>query len=123
MKARFLAAAAAVALILSEAAAPVGWAQASDTTATVKEDARTAGHAVAHGAASVGHTVADKSREAGHAIANGTRSARDTIRDDSKKAGHAIADGARNVGRTVREGMHKLKAGMTGKSGEPAPKS
>jgi hypothetical protein len=123
MKARFIAAAVAVPLILAEAAAPVWCAPASDTTAAVKDDARTAGHAVAHGAASVGHSVADKSREAGHAIANGTRSTRDTIRDDSKKTGHAIADGARNVGRTVREGMQKLKAGMTGKSSEPAPKS
>jgi hypothetical protein len=121
MKARFLAAAAAVPLILAEAAAPAGWAQASDTTATVKDDARTAGRAVAHGATTVGHTVADKSREAGHAIANGTRSARNSVRDDSKRAGHAIADGARNVGRTVREGMQKLKAGMTGNPSEPAP--
>jgi hypothetical protein len=101
MKARFLAAAAAVPLILAEAAAPVGWAHASDTTATVKHDARTAGRAVAQGATTVGRTVADKSRE----------------------AGHAIADGARNVGRTVREGLQKLKAGMTGKPGEPAPNS
>ena len=123
MKARFLAAAAAVPLILAEAAAPVWCAPAADTTATVKDDARTAGHAVAHGATTVGHTVADKSRETGHAIANGTRSARDAIRDDSKKAGHAIADGARNVARTVRDGMQKSKAGMTGKPGEPEPKS
>ena len=121
MKARFLAAAAAVALILAEAAPPVWCAPASDTTASVKDDARTAGHAVAHGATTVGHTVADKSRETGHAIADGTRSSRDTIRDDSKRAGHAIADGARKIGRTVREGMQKLKAGMTGKPGEPAP--
>jgi hypothetical protein len=123
MKARFVAAAAAVPLILTEAAAPVWCAPASDATATVKDDARTAGHAVAHGATSVGHTVADKSREAGHEIANGTRSTRDAIRDDSKKAGHAIADGARTLGRTVREGMQKLKTGVTGKSNEPAPKS
>ena len=123
MKARCKAAAAAVSLILAEAAVPVWCAPASDATATVKDDARTAGHAVAHGATTAGHTVADKSREAGHAIANGTRSARDTVRDDSKKTGHAIADGARNVGRAVREGMQKLKAGMSGKSGEPAPKS
>jgi hypothetical protein len=123
MKARFLAAAAAVPLILAEATAPAWCAPASDTTATVKEDARTAGYAVAHGATTVGHTVADKSREAGHAIANGTRSARNSIRDDSKRAGHVIADGARNLGRTVHEGMQKLKAGMTGRSGEPAPRS
>ena len=123
MKARCKAAAAAVSLILAEAAVPVWCAPASDTTATVKDDARTAGHAVAHSATTVGHTVADKSREAGHTIANGTRSTRDTVRDDSKKVGHTIADGARNVGRTVREGMQKLKASMTGKSSEPAPKN
>ena len=123
MKARFIWAATAAALTLAPAVAPVWCAPASDTTTTVKDDAKTAGHAVAHGATTAGHTVADKSKEAGHAIADHTRSARDTIRDDSKKAGHAIADGARSVGRTVREGMQKLKAGVTGKSSEPAPKS
>ena len=123
MRASFIAAAAAVSLILAAGSAPVWCAPPSDSTATVNDDARTAGHAVAHGATTVGHTVADKSRDAGHAIANGTRSARDTVRDDSKKTGHAIAEGARNVGRTVREGMQKLKAGMTGKPSEPAPKS
>jgi predicted methyltransferase len=123
MKARFTWAAAAVAFTLAPALAPVWCAPTSDTTTTVKDDARTAGHAVAHGATTVGHTVADKSRETGHAIADHTRSARDTVRDDSKKAGHAIADSARKVGRTVREGFQKLKTGTTGKSSEPAPKS
>jgi len=123
MKAKFITAAAAATLILVDAAAPVWCAPASDTTATVKDDARTAGHAVAHGATTVGHSVADKSRDAGHAIADGTRSARDTVRGDSKKTGHAIADGARHLGRTVKEGVQRLKAGRTGKTGEPAPKS
>ena len=108
---------------LASAPAPVWCAPPSESATTVKDDARTAGHAVAHGATTVGHSVADKSREAGHEIASGTRSARDTVRDDSKKAGHAIADGARNIGRKVREGMEKLKAGATGKSRQPAPKS
>jgi len=123
MKARLIGATAALALILASAPVPVWCAPPSDSTTTVKEDARTAGHAVAHGATTVGHTVADKSREAGHEIASGTRSARDTVRDDSKKTGHAIADGARNIGRKVREGVEKLKGGVTGKSREPAPKS
>ena len=124
MRSRFIPAAAAVTLTLAQAAAPVCSNEpASDTTATVADDARTAGHAVAHGATTFGHKVADKSRDAGHAIADHTRSTRDTVRDDSKKTGHAIADGARNVGRTVREGMQKLKADMTGKSSEPVPKS
>ena len=123
MKARFYWATAALPLILAGALAPVWGAPGSDSTTTVKDDARAAGHAVAHGATTVGHTVADKSREAGHEIASGTRSARDTVRDDSKKTGHAIADGARNIGRKVREGVEKLKGGVTGKSREPAPKS
>jgi hypothetical protein len=123
MRARFIAAAAAVPVILAQALAPVWCAPAPEATATVKEDARTAGHAVAHGATTVGHDIADKSREAGHAIANGTRSTRHTIRDDSKKTGHAIADGARNVGHMVRHGFERLKGGTTGKSSEPAPKS
>ena len=107
---------------LASAPAPV-WCDPPSESTTVKDDARTAGHAVAHGATTVGHTVADKSREAGHEIASGTRSARDAVRDDSQKAGHAIADGARNIGRKVREGVEKLKGGVTGKSREPAPKS
>jgi hypothetical protein len=121
MKARFVRATAAMALILTATVEPVWCAPTSDT-ATVGDDARTAGHAVAHGAATVGHTVAGKSREAGHEIAHDTRSARDTIRDDSKKTGHAIADGARNLGQKVRAGMERLKAAFTGKPAEPAPK-
>ena len=123
MKASFIAAAAAVPLILAETAAPVWCAPASDTTPTVKDDARTAGHAVAHGVTTLGHEVADKSRGTGHAIADHTRSARDTVRADSKQAGHAIAEGARGVGRSIRDGFHRLRASLSGKSGEPAPKS
>ena len=124
MKASFIpAATAAVAFILASGLAPVWGADGADTTATIKDDARSAGHAVAHGATTAGHAIADKSREVGHAVAKDTRSARDTVRDDSKKAGHAIADGARKFGQSVRDGFNRLKAGMTGKSSEPAPKS
>jgi hypothetical protein len=122
MKARLIPTAAAVAFALAPVA-PVWSGEVPDTTATVRDDARTAGHAVAHGATTTGHAIADKSREAGHAIADGTRSTRDTIRDDSKKTGHAVADGARRVGRTVKEGIERLKASMKGKTSEPAPKS
>jgi len=115
MKARFSWATAVLALILAAALAPVWCARAADSPTPLKDDARTAGHSVAHGAATVGHTVADKSREAGHEIASGTRSARDTVRADSKKAGHAIADGARNIGRKVHQGVERLKTSVTGK--------
>ena len=125
MKAGFIpAATAAVTFMLAPALVPVWGADGSDTSATIKEDARSAGHAVAHGATTAGHTIADKSREAGHTIADGTRTARDTVRDDSKKAGHAIAEGSRNFGKSVRDGFNRLKAGKTGKSPDgPAPKS
>lgn len=125
MKAGFIAAAsAAVAFMLAPALVPALGVDSPDTGPSIKDDAKSAGHAVAHGATTAGHTVADKSREAGHAVANGTRTARDTVRDDSKKAGHAIADGARNFGKSVRDGFNRLKATMTGKSpNEPAPKS
>ncbi len=123
MKARFIPTATAVVLVLAPALMPVRSAESADTSATVKDDARAAGHAVAHGATTVGHAIADKSREAGHAIADGTRSTRATIRDHSKKTGHAVAEGARRVGRTVREGVEKLKASVRGKSDGPAPKS
>ena len=125
MKAGFIpAATAAVTFMLAPALVPVWGADGSDTGPTLKDDARSAGHAVAHGATTAGHTIADKSREAGHAIADGTRSARNTVRDDSKKVGHAVAEGSRNFGKSVRDGFNRLKAGMTGKSpNEPAPKS
>jgi hypothetical protein len=123
MTSRFIPAAAVVTLTLAQAAAPVWSEPASDTTATVRDDARTAGHAIAHGATTVGHEVAHESREAGHSIADHTRAARDTVRDDSKKTGHTIADGARSLARAVHEGFLRLKAGFTGKSGEPPPKS
>ena len=102
MRAIFVRAAAAAtfALVL----APATHAQSQEvpnTAATVKDDAKTAGHAVAHGANAVGHTVADKSRQ----------------------TGHAIAEGARSVGRSFKDGANKVKAAVTGKSGGPEPKS
>jgi hypothetical protein len=75
--------------------------QSADTTTTIKDDAKTVGHAVAHSAKAVGHTVAD----------------------DSKKVGHAVAHGAKAVGAKAKEGADKVKGAVTGKSDEPAPKS
>ena len=114
--------AAAATVVLLAGLTPVGRAQTSDTTATVKDDARTAGHAVAHGATTVGHSVAEKSRAAGHTIADDSRSARDAVRADSKKAGHSMAEAARNVGRAVRDGFNRVKAGLGGKPSQPEPK-
>lgn len=103
MKAGFIAAASTVLiLMLAPSLAPALGVDSSDTRPSIKDDAKSAGHAVAHG----------------------TRTARDTVRDDSKKAGHAIADGARSVGKSVRDGFNRLKGAMTGKPpNEPAPKS
>jgi hypothetical protein len=112
MKATFIRPAAAAAFVLVWGLAQVARAEPPETAATVKDDARTAGHAVAHGAVNVGHTIADD-----------TRTARDTVRDDSKKAGHSIAESARNLGRSVRDGFKRLKAGLRGKPSEPEPKS
>jgi hypothetical protein len=130
MKATFIRAAVAVTFVLAPAWAPVLSAEASETATTVKDDAGAAGHAVAHAGRAVadksretGHAIADKSREAGHSIADSTRSARVTVHEDSKKTGHAIAEGARNLGRTIRDGFQRLKAGMTGKTSGPDPKS
>jgi hypothetical protein len=130
MKASCIRTAAAVTLILASWVAPVWSTDTSASTASVKDDARAAGHAVAHAGHTVadksretGHAVADKSREAGHSIADGTRSARDTVHEDSKKTGHAIAEGARNLGRTIRDGFQRLKGVMTGKPSEPEPRS
>jgi hypothetical protein len=123
MKITLLAAPAAALTLVLAAGAYAQSPQGSDTMTTVKDDTKSAGHAVAHSATAVGHSVADKSRQAGHAVAEGTRSTRDTIRDDSKKVGHTIADGARSVGRSFKEGAGKVKAAVTGKSSEPEPKS
>ena len=102
MKAIFFRAAAAATLALVLAPATHAQSQeAPNTATTVKDDAKTAGHAVAHGANAVGHSVADKSRQ----------------------AGHAIAEGARSVGKSVRDGASKVKAAVTGKSGGSGPKS
>ena len=128
MKASFISAAAAVFLLA--AALPAWSAEASETAGKVKDDAKAAGHAVAHAGHAVadksretGHAVADKSREAGHSVVDGTRSARDTVREDSKKTGHAVAEGTRNLGRTIHDAFQRLKTGVTGKRSEPEPKS
>jgi len=122
MKATVIRAAAVASVVLLGGLAAVGRGQPADTAATVKDDIRSAGHAVAHGATTVGHSIAEKSRATGHTIADDTRSARDTVRDDSKKTGHSIAEGARTVGRAVRDGFNRVKAGAIGKPSEPAPK-
>jgi len=129
MKASFIRATVAVAFILAPAWAPVWSVEASETAVSVKDDAKAAGHAVAHAGHTIadksretGHAIADKSREAGHSVADGSRSARDTVHEDSRKTGHAIAEGARNLGRTIRDGFQRLKAAMTGKPGAPEPK-
>ena len=111
----------AAVLIFAGSLVAVSGADTPSAKGSVKDDARTAGHAIAHGASATGHTIAEKSREAGHAISDGTRSTRDTIRDDSKKAGHAVAEGARNLSRTVHDGFQHLKASMSGKSSTPEP--
>jgi hypothetical protein len=127
MKASIIPAAAAVLLLAP--ALPVWSAEASEAAGTIKDDAKAAGHAVAHAGHAIadksrdtGHVVADKSREAGHSIAASTRSARDTVREDSKKTGHAVAEGTRNLGRTIHDGFQRLKTGVTGKRSEPDPK-
>ncbi|GAC1694419.1 MAG: hypothetical protein PVS2B3_04510 [Steroidobacteraceae bacterium] len=103
---------AALAATVTLALNAAGHAQSTDTTTTIKDDAKTVGHAIAHSATTVGHTVAEK-----------TKPARDTIREDSIKVGHAVAHGAKAVGAKAKEGAGKVKGAVTGKSDEPAPKS
>ena len=128
MKKGFIRAAAAVIILVP--ALSVWSAETSEPASKVKDDAKAAGHAVAHAGHTVadksretGHAIADKSREAGHSIADSTRSARDTVREDSKKTGHAVAEGTRNLGRTIHDAFQRLKTGVTGKRSEPDPKS
>jgi hypothetical protein len=124
MKATFVPAVSSAMLALLLATTALGQnQQISDFKATVREDAKSVGHAFAESARTVGHTVGDKSREAGHAVAATTKSAGQAIRDDSKKAGHAVADGARSVGKSAAEAADKTKAAVTGKPSGPAPKS
>jgi hypothetical protein len=103
---------AAIAATLTLAFNAAVQAQSTDTTTTIKDDAKTVGQAVAHSATAVGHTVAEK-----------TKATRDTIRDDSKKVGHAVAHSAKAVGEKAKEGAGKVKGAVTGKADEPAPKS
>jgi ABC-type transporter Mla subunit MlaD len=110
MKNTLLRAASAAAITLALTATDL--AQNADTTTTIKDDAKTVGHAVANSARTVGHAVADK-----------TTPVRDTIRDDSKKVGQAVAHSAKAVGAKAKEGASKVKGAVTGKSSEPAPKS
>lgn len=71
------------------------------TTTAIKEDAKTAGHAVADGARSVGHSIADASRQ----------------------VGHAVSHGAKAVDAKVKEEAGKAKRTVSGKSEESPPKS
>jgi len=64
----------------------------SDVKSTIKEDAKTTGHAVSHSAKTVGHAVADK----------------------SKTAGHAIAESSKKIASDVKEGTHKAWAAVSG---------
>jgi hypothetical protein len=128
MKARFVRA--AVAVFILAPALPVWSAEPSETAGKVKDDAKAAGHGVAHAGHAIadksretGHVVADKSRAAGHSVADSTRSARETVREDAKKTGHAVGEGTRNLGRTIRDGFQRLKSGVTGKHSEPDPRS
>jgi hypothetical protein len=62
----------------------------ADVKDTVKEDAKTTGHAVSHSAKTVGHSVADKSRSAGHAIADTSRKITSSVKEGAHKAWAAV---------------------------------
>ncbi|HLY51900.1 MAG TPA: hypothetical protein VKQ31_02720 [Steroidobacteraceae bacterium] len=94
--------------------APAQETQSTGVKETIKEDARTVGHAVEHSAKTVGHAVADTSRKVGHEVAEKTAPAREAIKEDSKKAGHAIEHGAKTV-------AAKTKAAVAPKSDDSKP--
>ncbi|HYM41824.1 MAG TPA: hypothetical protein VET46_03555 [Steroidobacteraceae bacterium] len=115
MKANLTLAAAALASALTLATyAPAQESQGTGVKETIKEDAKTVGHAVADGARTVGHAVADTSRKVGHEVAEKTAPARAAIKEDSKKAGHAIEHGAKTV-------AQKTKAAVKPKSDDSKP--
>jgi gas vesicle protein len=110
MKTSLILAMAALAGALSlMTSAPAQETQSGGVKETVKEDAKTVGHAVEHSARTVGHAVADTSRQVGHEVAEKTEPAREAIKEDSRKAGHAIEHGARTV-------AEKTKAAVAPKS-------
>lgn len=95
--------------------------------ATIKQDAKEVGHAiardskqvgqaVARDSKAVGHAVADKSRQVGHAVAESSREAGHTIAQDSKKVGAAVAHGAQTVGKAAKEDTKKVKATVTSRT-------
>jgi hypothetical protein len=63
----------------------------SDVKSTIKEDAKTTGHAVSHSAKTVGHTVADKSKTAGHAIADASKKIASDVKEGTQKAWSAVS--------------------------------
>jgi hypothetical protein len=101
MKPAFVAAAVAGAVIVLLGAAALAQDTNTGTTTAIKQDAKTAGHAVADGARSVGHSVAEASRQ----------------------FGHAVSHGAKAVGDKTKEEAGKAKRTMSGKSEESTPKS
>jgi len=114
MKATLLAAAVMAAVSLT--AGSLGSAQENQSPGvkeTIKEDAKTAGHAVADASRKVGHEIADTSRKVGHEIADKTAPARETVKEDSKKAGKAVAHSAKAVGKSVKDGAEKAKDAVT----------
>ena len=59
--------------------APTQDTQSGGVKATIKDDAKTVGHAVADSARTVGHAVADTSRKVGHEVAEKTAPARGSV--------------------------------------------
>ena len=63
----------------------------SDVKGTIKQDAKTTGHAVSHSAKTVGHAVADKSKSAGHAIADTSKKIASDVKQGTHKAWEAVS--------------------------------
>jgi len=79
------------ALSLMSAAAVRAGDTPSDVKSTIKEDAKTTGHAVSHSAKTVGHAVADKSKSAGHAIADTSKKIASDVKQGTHKAWSAVS--------------------------------
>ena len=96
-------------LWLAAAAATIPALAADDQAAnTIKQDAKTAGHAVSEGAKTVGHTISEDAKKVGHSVSEGAKSAGHAVSENAKKVGHSVSEGAKSAGHTVSEDAKKV---------------
>lgn len=85
-------------------------AQSTSTgfTSTIKEDAVSVGHAVAHGAQTVGHAVANESKVVAHKVAEKSTAFGHVVAKESKTVGHTVAAKSTETGHAIADTSTKV---------------